>query len=59
MATHKYFAPKGREYVDKTINVVNLINRSKIEAKREKGKTLYIAALASILLILSILVIAL
>tara|TARA_B100001123_G_C15265747_1_gene1008351 strand:- start:761 stop:940 length:180 start_codon:yes stop_codon:yes gene_type:complete len=59
MASKVYIAAKKEKFVFRSINVLDLIKRNKLEEKREKKNTIIIAAAAISALAVSGLIISL
>ena len=52
MATDEYIREKEKSYISKTTNVFSLIHEAHVNQRKERAKTIYIACIAALVLIL-------
>ena len=52
MATDEYIREKEKSYISKTTNVFSLIHEAHANQRKERAKTIYIACIAALVLIL-------
>ena len=52
MATDEYIKEKEKSYISKTTNVFSLIHEAHANQRKERAKTIYIACIAALVLIL-------